>query len=91
MSTPRMIGNRTYVLRLSDGKFRKIVVPASWKATFGPIISNVKGGGGYIQTIALRFYEGNKQHQRAAFTDVVSFRDTTITSVEHGTDIWTDA
>ena len=65
---------KTYILELKNGKLRRVQVPADWKVTFGPLIPGERNGPG---TLALRFYEG-KEHQRAIFTDVKSFRDSAI-------------
>ena len=70
-STPKM---KIYILELKNGKLRRIHIPADWKVTFGPLIPGGRDGHG---TLALRFYEG-KEHQRAIFTDVKSFRDSSI-------------
>lgn len=80
---------RTYVCKLVDEKFRKIVVPASWKASFGPVMLPVTQRNGHTFGVALRFWEGNKDNQRALYSDVVAFHDTTITEVEHTADLWT--
>jgi hypothetical protein len=72
---------KTYLLELADGGQKKITVPASWKITFGPIVIP-KGKdhnlGAHVSTVALRFYEGNKENQRAVFTNVKGFRDLDI-------------
>lgn len=71
---------KTYILDLENGKRRKVTVPANWKVTFGPAavgIDKAAAGMGRKVPMALRFYE-NKENQRAIFTDVVSFRDSSI-------------
>jgi hypothetical protein len=68
---------KTYILDLRGGGKRRLTVPATWKLTFGPLIPGNKDGSGR-GTLALRFYEGSKEHQRAVFTDVESFRDSSI-------------
>jgi hypothetical protein len=65
---------KIYILELKNGQMRRIRVPASYKVTFGPLIPGERHGSGCL---ALRFYEG-KDHQRAIFTDVKSFRDASI-------------
>ena len=72
----------TYLLELEDGSKKKITVPSNWKVTFGPLvvgksIQPTTGGGVKKMPIALRFYEDEKQ-QRAVFTNVVAFRDLSI-------------
>lgn len=73
---------KTYLIVHEDGTEKKITVPDDWKVTFGPA---VKGGNGkhnnFKMPMALRFYESENK-QRAIFTDVVSFRDTSIKIVE---------
>lgn len=56
-----------------DGQFR-IEIPEDWKVTFGTAGGN--RGGGYDRE--LRLYEGNEKQQRACFTGVLWFRDTSI-------------
>jgi hypothetical protein len=71
---------RTYILDLDNGKRRKVTVPASWKVTFGPAavgLDKASSGNRLKVPMALRFYE-NKENQRAIFTDVISFRDSSI-------------
>lgn len=68
----------TYILETTKG-VRKVTVPSAWKVTFGPLIAGKTGGPG---TLALRFYENNKENQRAIFTDVNSFRDEAIPIME---------
>lgn len=72
----------TYILKHDDGTERKITVPESWKVTFDPAVKGYNRGtnptpGGPKMPMCLRFYESDtKQH--AIFTDVVSFRDSSI-------------
>lgn len=65
--------DKTYILELKDGGFRKVTVPDTWKVTFGPLSPGARGE----SHLALRFYEG-KELQRAIFTDVKTFRDASI-------------
>lgn len=69
---------KVYILETKDG-MRKVTVPAAWRVTFGPLIAGDKGGHG---TLCLRFYENNKENQRAIFTDVRTFRDESIPIME---------
>jgi hypothetical protein len=72
---------KTYLIHHKNGSKRKITVPESWKVTFGPAAKGMRTGtssGNALQIpLALRFYESDTK-QRAIFTDVVSFRDTSI-------------
>lgn len=79
---------KTYIVKHEDGTERKITVPESWKVTFGPA---VKGNHGnkyekFKMPMCLRFYESDTK-QRAIFTDVVSFRDSSISIEEKKTSI----
>ena len=69
----------TYLIRFQNGKEQKVTVPESWKVTFGPAArgNNATSKHTYKMPLALRFYE-NEKKQRAIFTDVASFRDTSI-------------
>ena len=70
---------KTYTIEKTDGKIIRITVPEAWKVTFGPIIGG-KTGDSYGREkgcLALRFYEDEK-HQRAIFTNVRNFIDTSI-------------
>ena len=71
---------KTYIIDCKDGTRKRVTVPASWKVTFGPAAAGVNASterGRLQMPMALRFYESDKQ-QRAIFTDVVSFRDSSI-------------
>lgn len=80
----------TYIMDLIGGGQRKVTVPANWKPTFGPTIPFTKDGrmasreqGGY----ALRFYAGSKENLRMIFTDVATFRDSSIVIEEKVTKV----
>lgn len=72
----------TYILELTNGNLRKVTVPSAWKVTFGPAVPFSPGKGPTYNVehkgYAIRFYEKNKENQRAIFTDVRSFRDSAI-------------
>jgi len=70
---------KTYLIRHKDNSERRITVPESWKVTFGPAVKGMRSGTGVNLKVplCLRFYESDTK-QRAIFTDVVSFRDTSI-------------
>ena len=75
-----MAETTTYLIEFENKKKQKITVPASWKVTFGPAVVAPTGGRGTFQgkmPMALRFYE-SKENQRAIFTQVANFRDTSI-------------
>lgn len=74
---------KTYVIEQALESF-EVVVPASWKTTFGPGVPGEAfdqfgrarrqgSGGGWC----LRFYE-DKEHQRAFFAGVTGFWDKSI-------------
>lgn len=72
--------NKVYLIEHDDGIKRKITIPADWRVTFGPAAAGQSRGIGtpkFKMPMALRFYE-NETQQRAIFTDVKSFRDTSI-------------
>jgi len=82
---------KTYLIEFENGKEQKITVPESWKVTFGPASKGANhttknSGGVYRIPLALRFYESETK-QRAIFTDVVSFRDTSIQIEEKRTKV----
>lgn len=86
----KSIETKEYILDLANGNTRKIIVPASWKLTFGSLIPYVKGqaSGPYSGAAALRFYEGTRQDGlRSVMTDVVSFRDASMGIVEKRTSV----
>ena len=78
----------TYLVEFANGRRQKITVPSDWKVTFGPaaVGVNKKGLGGREVPLALRFYENDTQ-QRAIFTNVVYFRDTSIQIEEERVDV----
>ena len=69
----------TYLIEFENGKRQKVTVPSNWKVTFGPAAKGTEHatGRGQKMPLALRFYESDKV-QKAIFTDVVGFRDTSI-------------
>jgi len=74
--------NKTYLIEFANGRRQKVTVPEDWKVTFGPAAAGVnKERNGYKMPLAIRFYE-SKEKQRAIFTDVVSFRDMSISIEE---------
>lgn len=76
-------GKRTYILNMRDGTKQKITVPKNWKLTFGPLVPGSKDGNvNSRDALVLRIYEGNKDNQRAVFTDVASWRDTNDLQIE---------
>lgn len=78
---------RTYEIEHNDGTRRHVKVPSDWKVTFGPSVvgynkkSNIFSPHNASRTktvpLAIRFYE-SKEHQRAIYTDVISFKDLSI-------------
>ena len=78
MSKEKMI---TYIIDHDNGKRSRITVPESWKVTFGPAARGTNKpttlGHGDKMPMALRFYESDTK-QRAIFTDVKAFRDSSI-------------
>ena len=76
MSEQEMI---TYIIEHDNGRRSRITVPATWKVTFGPAVKGFNAGDGHNRRVpmALRFYESDTK-QRAIFTDVKSFRDSSI-------------
>lgn len=84
---------RSFILELTNGNLRRIKIPADWKVTYGAVCPPRKGNSksGYAVethagwTHALRVYEGT--HQRAIYTDVVSFRDESIPMEERVTQV----
>lgn len=77
---------KTYILELKNGNTRRVEVPANWKLTFGPTVPYAGKYTGTSEGTALRFYEGNKENLRAIFTDVKSFRDSSIPVMERKTE-----
>lgn len=70
----------TYLVEFKDGKKKRIMVPSSWKVTFGPLAPGTRAHNGE-GALALRFYE-TKEKQRAVFTNVKCFRDMGISVSE---------
>jgi hypothetical protein len=68
------VETKTYLVERNNETLM-VTVPADWKVTFGPIFTPTKGYGGPEN--CLRFYEA-KDRQRAIFTGVRGFRDTSI-------------
>ena len=68
---------KTYYVQKDDEELQ-IIVPATWKVTFGPVaVGKPNKWGDSKGSMALRFYESDTK-QRAIFTGVKSFRDASI-------------
>jgi len=81
-TTKKPIQNVTYILNLTNGSVRKIVIPENWTVTFGPAVPPDMKSSRYDKGAwALRIYAPKKQ-QRAIFTDVTSFRIDSIKILE---------
>ena len=79
---------KTYILELKNGDTRKITVPAHWKLTYGNVVPyQGKDARQGEARIALRLYDGSKDNLRAVYTDVVSFRDSSIGTMEKRTQV----
>lgn len=79
---------KTYILELKNGDTRKITVPGHWKLTYGNVVPYAKNDRNPGESrVALRLYDGNKDNLRAVYTDVVSFRDASIGTLEKRTTI----
>jgi hypothetical protein len=76
---PKKLTVTSYILELSDGSKRKVIIPSHWKVTFGPTIPGMaaKSGSRSFQW-AVRIYEA-KDLQRAVFTNVKEFYDESLT------------
>lgn len=76
----------TYLLEMSDGTQKRITIPSTWNLTFGALIPGSQSNNGKI---GLRVWHAKSQ--KAVFTDVVSFRDTSmqleqrVTTTKHET------
>jgi hypothetical protein len=83
-----MTKKKTYLIEKEDGTRMKVTVPEEWKVTFGPAAKGVNSGSGprLKMPMALRFYESETK-QRAIFTDVIGFRDTSIPIEVEKTDV----
>lgn len=66
----------TYLLLMKDGTKQKITCPTDWTVTFGPLTPGSKDSNNGRMGIALRIRDG--QRQKAVFTEVESFRDTSM-------------
>lgn len=80
---------KTYILELKNGDTRKITVPAHWKLTYGNVVpyAGKDQRGSMESRVALRLYDGTKENLRAVYTDVVSFRDAAIGTLEKRTQV----
>jgi len=87
-STKTSGAQKTYVLELKNGDTRKITVPAHWKLTYGNVVPyQGKNSHPSEARVALRLYDGTKENLRAVYTDVVSFRDASIGTLEKRTSV----
>jgi bifunctional DNA-binding transcriptional regulator/antitoxin component of YhaV-PrlF toxin-antitoxin module len=64
-------------MRCQNNVVRRITIPKSWRITFGAITPGMREERSNNPKLALRVYETEKK-QRAIFTDVLSFMDTSI-------------
>lgn len=67
---------KTYILVMKDESRQKLTIPSHWTLTFGPIFPGSKTETAHAGGVALRLYEGDAQ--RAVFTGVQAFRDSSI-------------
>lgn len=80
-SVQSLDNKRRFMVQFANGDERVIVVPESWRVTFGPLspgngqFANEKMGW------TLRFYE-TKDKQRACFNGVRQFWDMSVTIIE---------
>lgn len=82
------VSNKTYILELKNGDTRKITVPGHWKLTYGNVVPYNKNSHNPTESrVALRLYDGTKENLRAVYTDVVSFRDAEIGTLEKRTTV----
>lgn len=70
---PKLQEEVTYLLYMKDGSLKKVTVPADWSVTFGALYPGKEGNMGKT---GLRFWKGKVQ--KAVFTEVEAFRDTSI-------------
>ena len=76
---------------MTDG-IDRIVIPADWRITYGPVIGAAGKASYGVAGNVLRVWEG-RDHQRGLWSNVVSFRDLSITRLvaavrKYGTDEW---
>ena len=83
----KSIETRTFILTLKNGNTRKIIIPTTWKITFGSVVPYSSGQKSDNYGVALRLYEGSKENLRAVMCDVVAFRDAAIETLEKRTTI----
>jgi hypothetical protein len=69
---------KQYYIEKTDGEKLMVEVPDTWKITFGPVaVGKPNGYNSGNGSMALRFYESDTK-QRAIFTGVASFIDTSL-------------
>lgn len=76
-----MTDTKTLILEMNGNKDRKLVIPANWTITFGPIGVGVRSGGDSVHV--LRLYEdAGKTKLKAVFRNIVAFHEEGITILE---------
>ena len=76
-----MESTKTLILEMNGSKDRKLIIPAEWTITFGPIGVGSRHDGN--STHVLRLYEdAGKKHLKAVFRNIVAFHEEGITILE---------
>lgn len=76
-----MDDTKTLVLEMNGQKDRKVIIPADWTITFGPIGVGSRHDGN--STHVLRLYEDvGKKKLKAVFRNIVAFHEEGITILE---------
>lgn len=77
MATKKTEGSTTYLLIMGDDTKRKFTCPTRYKLTFGPLVPGSKDTTyNSRDALVLRVYDG--ANQKAVFTGVKAFRDTSL-------------
>lgn len=72
---------KTLILELRGEKDRKLVIPADWTITFGPIGVGVRGGEDSAHVLRL-YSDAGKKNLKAVFRNIVAFHEEGITILE---------
>lgn len=76
-----MTEKKTLILEMNGNKDRKIIIPADWTITFGPIGVGARNDGNSAHV--LRLYEdAGKKQLKAVFRNIVAFHEEGITILE---------
>lgn len=76
------VETKTLILEMQGNKDRKVVVPADWTITFGPIGVGSRSGDGNSAHVLRLYSDAGKTKLKAVFRNIVAFHEEGIIILE---------